>query len=114
VGDVNGDGLEDFFAGGAHKQSGVLYLQKEDGTFYKSKSQPWEKDRVSEDLESLFFDADGDGDLDLYVVSGGAIFVQGNPNLQDRLYINDGKGNFKKDLQALPEMFTSGLSVTGG
>ncbi|MBW2939094.1 VCBS repeat-containing protein [Aureisphaera sp. CAU 1614] len=114
VGDVNGDGLEDFFVGGAHKQSGVLYLQKEDGTFYKSKSQPWEKDLVSEDLESLFFDADGDGDLDLYVVSGGAIFVQGNPNLQDRLYINDGKGIFKKDLQALPEMFKSGLSVTGG
>lgn len=114
VGDVNGDGLEDFFVGGAYNQSGRLYLQKVDGSFSKSKSQPWEKDSISEDLESLFFDADGDGDLDLYVVSGGAIFVQGNPNLQDRLYINDGKGNFTKDKNALPEMLVSGLSVTGG
>ncbi|MFT7605090.1 MAG: hypothetical protein ACI8VT_002683 [Saprospiraceae bacterium] len=112
--DVNNDGLEDCFIGGAHLQAGRLFLQQPDGTFIPAKSQAWESDSISEDLESLFFDADQDGDMDLYIVSGGAVFLQGHPALQDRLYINDGSGNFKRDKKALPEMLVSGLSVCAG
>ena len=66
------------------------------GNYVKNKSQPWEKDRASEDLGVLFFDVDLDGDNDLYVTSGGSEFKVGNPLLQDRLYINNGKGQFQK------------------
>jgi hypothetical protein len=96
VADVNGDDLEDVFIGGALGQEGVLYLQTKEGTFQKSNSQPWSKDKDSEDLEALFFDADGDTDMDLYITSGGSEYLQGNKLLKDRLYINDGFGNFTK------------------
>ncbi len=94
--DVNGDGLEDLFIGGAANQSGVLYLQNNDGNYVKNKSQPWEKDKASEDLGAVFFDSNGDKKLDLYVTSGGNEFKQGNPLLQDRLYIGNGDGSFRK------------------
>jgi len=72
VGDINKDGLDDFFIGGAAGQSGRLYMQQQDGTFrYAPEQQTWVIDRTCEDMGSLFYDADGDGDLDLYVVSGG-------------------------------------------
>jgi hypothetical protein len=100
--DVNGDGLEDLFIGGALNQSGVLYLQQPNGQFVKSDSQPWENDKLSEDMEGLFLDIDGDQDFDLYVASGGNEYPAGSPQLRDRLYINDGQGNFTKNESALP------------
>ncbi len=112
VGDVNGDGLEDIFFGGAKGQSGVIYLQNSKRKFNKTNMPVLEKDKLSEDMDALFFDADGDNDLDLYVVSGGGSdFELNSPWLQDRLYLNDGKGNFSRSKKALPKMISSGLKV---
>ena len=102
VGDVNGDGRDDIYVGGAAGQSGALYLQNESNAFVLSGSQPWENDKASEDLGCLFLDVDGDNDLDLYVASGGSEFKQGSALLQDRLYINDGTGDFIKNSNAIP------------
>ena len=107
IADVNNDGLEDLFIGGATGQSGVLYLQKENGKFFKNLSQPWEKDLQSEDLGSLFFDADGDKDMDLYITSGGSEKEQGNKALNDRLYINNGEGKFERKKNQLPNIYLS-------
>jgi hypothetical protein len=109
--DVNADGNDDVFLGGASGQPGMLYMGQDKGTFVAAVSQPWKEDAASEDMESLFFDADRDGDMDLYVVSGGSEFVPGAPMYQDRLYVNDGRGNFKKTAQALPAETTSGSCV---
>ncbi|PWH83927.1 hypothetical protein DIS18_05075 [Algibacter marinivivus] len=111
VADVNGDGLEDVFVGGASEQAGVLYLQTKEGKFKVNQSQPWENDKISEDLGALFLDVDGDKDLDLYVASGGNEFKQGNPALKDRLYINDGTGVFEKITNALPNILESSQCV---
>jgi hypothetical protein len=111
VSDVNGDGLEDLFIGGAAGQEGVLYLQKKGGKFIKALFQAWKQDKDSEDLEALFFDADADGDKDLYVVSGGSEFKPGNKLLKDRLYINDGLGIFKKNSNGLPNIYKSTQTV---
>lgn len=109
--DVNNDGLEDFYVGGAAGQSGALYLQQSGGVFRMASAQPWTTDAVYEDIGSVFFDADNDGDADLYVVSGGSEWQMTSPELQDRLYINDGKGNFTRNVQALPEEVYSGTCV---
>ncbi|AUP78934.1 VCBS repeat-containing protein [Flavivirga eckloniae] len=106
VDDCNRDGLEDFYVGNAHKSSGVLYVQTKDYTFIE-KEGPWKDDNLSEDMGALFFDADGDGDKDLYVVSGGNEFLRRPELLQDRLYINDGEGNYIKTQESLPKMYTS-------
>lgn len=111
VGDVNGDGTEDFFVGGAKNQSGAIYLQQADGTFAKGTFAEGTEDIQSEDQGSIFFDADGDKDLDLYVVSGGSDFPKDDQHLEDRLYINDGKGNFTWKKDALPMMISSGSCV---
>ena len=111
VGDVNGDGLDDFYIGGAKGISGEIYLQSNNGTFNRSTNKTWEKDALNEDIGAEFFDADGDGDLDLYVVSGGNEFESNSSDLQDRLYINNGQSSFVKSSHALPEMFTSGSVV---
>ncbi|RCT56129.1 VCBS repeat-containing protein [Winogradskyella sp. KYW1333] len=111
IADINGDGLEDLFVGGAKDQSGVLYIQNSLGKFSKNSSQPWRIDKESEDLGCLFFDADGDSDLDLYVASGGNEFRQGDVALLDRLYINDGNGNFRKSISALPQIKESTQTV---
>lgn len=104
VGDVNGDGREDVFAGGAAGQPPLLALQQADGSFRPSLQHALLADSAAEDVDALFFDADGDGDLDLYVVSGGNEFRMQNPALQDRLYLNDGRGNFTKAVQQLPDL----------
>ena len=112
VADVNLDGLEDFYVGGAKGNPGKLLIQSNGGKFYESNSITWKADRNSEDVASLFFDADSDGDQDLYVVSGGYDYKENSEFLQDRLYINIGNGKFKKSKQALPNMFTSGGVVS--
>ncbi|GGM74158.1 hypothetical protein GCM10010967_02130 [Dyadobacter beijingensis] len=103
-GDVNGDGLDDVFFGGASHQFGVLYLQKADGTFEGAAAQPWRQNVVCEEVNALFFDADRDGDLDLYIVSGGNEFEENAPEYRDHLYLNDGKGVFREEVLALPSM----------
>ncbi|HEV7333864.1 MAG TPA: VCBS repeat-containing protein [Flavisolibacter sp.] len=112
--DVNGDGLEDVFIGGAIGQPGKLFLQQPSGSFTESGSQPWEIDRESEDVKALFFDADKDGNADLYVVSGGNEYGDGSPEFADRFYRNDGKGNFMKITDALPAMISSKQTVAAG
>lgn len=112
-GDVNGDGLDDFYIGGAIGQSGALYIQTTDGKFSKSSwTQTNGNGMESEDAGVLFFDADNDGDNDLYVASGGNEFKIGDPKYADRLYINDGNGNFTKSTDALPNETSSGSVVT--
>jgi enediyne biosynthesis protein E4 len=93
VADVNGDGLEDFYVGGAAGQAGNLFLQK-GGRLEKKDVPVFEKHKMVEAMGSVFFDKDKDGDLDLYVVSGGSEFAQGSDKYNDRIYENDGKGNF--------------------
>lgn len=110
-GDVNGDGLEDLFIGGTNGQESALYLQTPDGSFRLAVSQPWNLDKEHANTDALFFDADGDGDLDLYLVSGGADYPQGSKNYQDRLFENDGKGNFSLVADALPAETISGGCV---
>lgn len=115
--DVNGDGLTDVYVGGAKDQSGSLFIQQKDGSFQKSNQKIWDADRASEDVYALFFDADGDGDNDLFVCSGGNEFSINSPALADRLYLNDGKGNFTKSPQLFPTFSGSYLSsscVTAG
>jgi len=113
VGDVNGDGLDDFFIGGAKGQPGALFIQQRDGRFVRSNPGRglFERDAVSEDLGAVFFDADGDGRPDLYVVSGGSEFSPLAPALQDRLYLNDGRGRFHKATGSLPAEDNSGSRV---
>lgn len=113
-GDVNNDGLEDIYLGGAHGYSGQLLLQTKDGKFKSSNTIIFEKDRDSEDVDALFFDADNDKDLDLFVVSGGNEFSIDSQELQDRLYINTGNGKYKKSQASLPLMISSGSCVTIG
>jgi hypothetical protein len=110
VGDLNGDGLEDFVVGGAKNNQTGVFFQKEKG-FEKQDIKDIAFDSDYEDLGSLIFDADGDGDNDLYMVSGGSEEKPGSDRLQDRLYVNDGTGNFKRSASALPQMLTSGSRV---
>ena len=95
VGDVNSDDLEDVFIGSAAGTRSALFIQNSNGNFTKSRTNPWDQHAESEDMGSVFFDIDGDGDQDLYVVSGGNEFAINAPALKDRIYVNDGSGNFK-------------------
>jgi hypothetical protein len=106
VGDVNQDGLDDLFIGASAGSASQLFLANSNG--FRLKKQPdFEQDKRHEDMESVFFDLDGDKDLDLYVVSGGNEFDKSDAFYLDRIYINDGVGNFKKKnitaLQPLPK-----------
>ena len=112
VGDVNADGLDDFYACGSAGQRGTLMLQQKGGSFLSSSAATFAPDSACEDVDALFFDADGNGSLDLYVVSGGNQFVGNNTALLDRLYLNDGKGNFTKSTSSLPLIFENKSCVT--
>ena len=101
-GDVNGDGLEDLYIGGANGQAGQLYLQSADGKFLKKEQEVFEQFRDVEDLAVLFFDADKDGDLDLFIGAGGNNAPRGSRAIQHRLYTNDGKGNFSVATNSFP------------
>jgi hypothetical protein len=101
-GDVNKDGREDIYICGAKDQPGALFVQQANGRFIKGDAAVFEKDKTSEDTDALFFDADGDGDEDLYVCSGGNEFSANSTALIDRLYLNNGKGGFSKSPQVLP------------
>ncbi|MFN7119089.1 MAG: VCBS repeat-containing protein [Saprospiraceae bacterium] len=100
--DVNKDGREDFYIGGAKDQAGALFVQQANGTFRQTNQAVFAQDKISEDVDCEFFDADKDGDFDLYVASGGNEFPTSSAALIDRLYVNDGKGNFTKSPQILP------------
>ncbi len=100
--DVNGDGRADFYVGGAAGQAGKLYLQNADGKFAASQQPDFDRDKAGEDAAAVFFDADGDQDPDLYVGSGSNEFEPGAAALQDRLYLNDGRGHFKRSAESLP------------
>ncbi|MCW9707949.1 VCBS repeat-containing protein [Fodinibius salsisoli] len=114
IGDVNHDGRDDIFLGGARGSAAQLYLQQEDGTFAVSGGQPWQDDDAYEDIDATFFDANGDELCDLYVVSGGNSFSPTSAQLQDRLYLNTGSGSFIKADDMLPRMYTSGSTVKEG
>ncbi|WP_298531671.1 VCBS repeat-containing protein [uncultured Algibacter sp.] len=110
VADVNNDGLEDFYLGGSASFEGQLFLQKKDKTFSKLTQPSFKTDKSFEDTASIFFDANSDGYQDLYVVSGSNEFGEGSAMLQDRLYLNNGKGQFSKSSN-LPKILTSGGCV---
>jgi enediyne biosynthesis protein E4 len=112
VGDVNGDGLDDFYVGGAAGQSAVLFIQDGPLNITTISTPTWASDAAHEDVAAHFFDADGDGDQDLYVVSGGNEFSGDAPELQDRLYLNQGNRKFTRSKDALPSMLTSGGVAT--
>jgi hypothetical protein len=105
--DINKDGLEDLFIGGAKGQSGAIFIQTSEQRFKALNISDIMSDSLSEDVDAVFFDADNDNDIDLYVVSGGYEFQENTSALQDRLYLNDGKGSFRRKATALPKNWTN-------
>jgi hypothetical protein len=102
VADVNGDGRDDFYICGAKDSAGKLFVQQANGSFSAMNEKLFESKKVAEETDCLFFDADGDGDQDLYIASGGNELPNSSTGLIDRLYFNDGNGNFELSKQTLP------------
>ena len=114
IGDVDGDGDDDFYMGRGRGGRRAIYTNDGGGALVVKGIAPFEGEEAYEDLAALFVDADRDGDQDLYVVSGGVEGEPGEAQFQDRLYVNDGKGNFSKSADALPKAFDSGSVVVAG
>lgn len=110
-GDYNNDGLEDIYITGSAGQTGILYQQSGNGSFTPVSQVHFQQDSVYHDVDALFVDVNGDRYLDLYVVSGGSKHPSGSAWYQDRLYINDRKGNFVRQSTGLPMTGESGGSV---
>ncbi|MEO5592958.1 MAG: VCBS repeat-containing protein [Chitinophagaceae bacterium] len=113
AGDIDGNGLDDMISGGAFNKSAQLFLQQANNLFIQKALLPASAldNKKSEDTGLLLFDADGDGDLDLYIAAGGYENPPGSAAYQDKLYVNDGKGNYHYDSLALPANFTSKFCV---
>jgi len=112
VGDVNNDGLDDFYVCGASGQPGVLMIQSKEGKFAESDTAVFNKGAASEDVDAVFFDANNDGYPDLYVVRGGNQFADHDPRLSDRLYMNGGHGHFAEAVDAIPWILTNKSCVS--
>lgn len=111
VGDINGDGQQDIYIGGATGRAGGLFIQTKDGKFHARSVD--RLDSLSDDMGVLFFDADNDGDLDLYVASGGSEHPNGSALYRDHLYLNAGDGAFEEGIGAIPDMSVSSSCVVG-
>ena len=112
--DVDGDGLDDLLLGGGVRQAARLLLQQRDGTFRLSDQPAIAADSIAEDVDAVFFDANGDRSPDLYVVSAGNQFEIPAAPIRGRLYLNDGHGRFTRDVAAIPELYDNGGCVAAG
>lgn len=112
VADINRDGLDDFYVGGAKGQPGALMIQQQNNSFVQSDTALFNKFAICEDVDAEFFDANGDGFLDLWVVSGGNEMPVNEISSADRLFLNDGKGHFVFAAGSIPSLLENKSCVT--
>ncbi|MAE85241.1 MAG: RNA-binding protein [Flammeovirgaceae bacterium] len=108
TGDINGDGLTDLIVGGEINDPSLLWIQQTNGDFEKSILPG---DSTYEDREIALIDIENDGDLDIYIVSGGSLWPVNHPYYRDRIYLNDGQGHFELNIDLTPSLFESGSTV---
>ena len=114
VGDIDNNGFEDFYVGGSSSYPGTFFMQDAKGNFTEDKDRFLQKENIlAEDMGVLFFDANNDNNLDMYIVSGSYELPPGNEICQDRLYLNNGKGKFLRSENALPKEVVNGSCVRG-